>query len=189
MFRSSLVLLILTFSASVNAQGFDYNYLQLSYGNVEFDNINVDGDGLGLSGSYALNPDWHVFAGYEAAGLDFGIDATTFGAGVGYNTEMSPTIDMFARLSYQYVELDAPGISGADDSGLGLGVGLRFAASEELELSGGINYVDFGDGGDDTGFSAGLLYSFTEAFSLGLGGSWSDDASSYTISGRFYFGE
>jgi opacity protein-like surface antigen len=189
MFRSSLILLLLTFSVNVNAQGFDYNYLQLNYGNVEFDDINVDGDGFGLSGSYAIKPNWHVFAGYEATGLDFGIDATTLGAGIGYNTEMAPALDMYARLSYQYVDFDAPGIGGIDDSGLGLGVGLRFAASEDLELNGGINYVDFGDGGDDTGISAGLLYSFTEAFSLGLGGIWSDSASSYTIGGRFYFGQ
>ncbi len=188
MFRSSLLILLLTFSASVNAQGFDYSYLQLNYGSIEFDNVNVDGDGFGLSGSYAISPDWHVFGGYQAAGLDFGVDATTIGAGVGYNTEMSPTVDMYARLSYQYVDLDAPGQGGIDDNGLGFGVGMRFAASKELEVNAGIDYVDFGDGGDDTGISAGALYNFSDAFALGFGGSWSDDASSFTLSGRFYFG-
>ena len=188
MFRSSLVLLILAFSASANAQGFDYSYLQLNYGNVELDDISVDGDGLGLSGSFAINPDWHVFGGYQSTGLDFGIDVNSFGAGIGYNTEMSPTVDMFARLSYEYIELEAPGFPGDDDNGIGFGVGMRFAASEELEIDAAVDYVDFGNGGDDTAFSVGALYSFSDAFALGLGGSWSDDVSAYTLSGRFYFG-
>ena len=98
MLRSSLVLLVLALSASANSQGFDYNYLQLDYGNFEFDDI--DGDGLGLSGSLAINPDWHVFVGYQSAGLDRGVDVNAFNAGIGYNTEMSPTVDAFARFSY-----------------------------------------------------------------------------------------
>lgn len=189
MFRSLLAVLLLTFSLSVSAQGFDYNYLQLDYGNVEFDDINVDGDGFGVSGSFEVNPDWHVFAGYQGIGLDFGIDATTIGAGIGYNTEMSQTLDAYARLSYQYIELDAPGVSSVDDNGLGFGVGLRFRASNELELNAGINYVDLSDSGDDTAFSAGAFYDFYEAFSVGLSGSWSDDVSSYVLSGRYYFGK
>ncbi|MCJ7590405.1 MAG: outer membrane beta-barrel protein, partial [Woeseiaceae bacterium] len=103
MFRSSLVLLLLVSAASASAEGFDYNYIQLNYGTIEFDDVNVDGDGVGLSRSFAINPDWHVFGAYQAAGLDFGIDATTFGAGIGYNTELSPVLDAYARFSYQYV--------------------------------------------------------------------------------------
>jgi hypothetical protein len=77
MLRSALVLLALACATSAHAKDFDYDYFQLTYGNVEFDDVNVDGDNFGLSGSYALNEDFHVFAGYESAGLDFGIDATT----------------------------------------------------------------------------------------------------------------
>lgn len=189
MFRSTLVLIVLLFSTSAGAQGFDYSYLQLGYGTIDFDDIDVDGDGFSLSGSYAINSDWHVFAGYEGASLDFGVDATTLGAGVGYNTEMSPTVDMFARLSYQYVELDAPGFGSIDENGLGFGVGMRFATSDELEINAAIDYVDLGDGGDETAFSLGALYNFTDSFSAGLGGSWSDDVSSYTLVGRIYFGK
>jgi long-subunit fatty acid transport protein len=187
MFRSTLVIVALLFSASAGAQGFDYNHLQLGYGTINLDDIDVDGDGFGLSGSYAINPDWHVFAGYEDAGLDFGVDVTSFGAGVGYNTELSPAVDMFARLSYQYVELDAGAFGSVDDNGIGFGVGMRFAASDQLEIDAGIDYVDLSDSGNETAFSAGAVYNFTDEFSVGLGGSWSDDASSYTLVGRIYF--
>ncbi|MBT8089889.1 MAG: porin family protein [Gammaproteobacteria bacterium] len=188
MLRSSLVLLLLAFAASASAKEFDYNYFSLSYGNIEFDDINVDGDGFGLAGSYAINEDFHVFAGYQAAGLDFGIDVSSLGAGLGYHTTLTPVVDLVASVSYQYIDFDAPGPGDADDNGLGLTVGLRFAASEEIELNAGISYVDFSDSGNDTGFGVGGLYSFTDAFALGLGAEWSDDATSYTLEGRFYFG-
>jgi opacity protein-like surface antigen len=187
MLRSSLVLLLLAVSVSANAEDFDYNYLQLDYTNLDLDDIN--GDGLGISGSFAINPDWHVFAGYQAVDLDFGIDVNEFNAGIGYNTELSPTVNAFARFSYEYIDLKAPGGPSDDDSGFGFGVGMRFAASEELEIKAGIDYVDFGSGGDDTAFSLGALYSFSDAFALGLGGSWSDDVSAYNLTGRIYFGK
>lgn len=119
-----------------------------------------------------------------------GLDANSFNAGIGYNTEMSPTVDAFARFSYEYVELDAPGgFTSTDDSGYGFAIGMRFAASDELEIDAGIDYVDFGSsGGDDTAFSLGGLYSFSDAFALGLDGSWSSDATAYNLRGRFYFG-
>lgn len=189
MLRSSLLVLFFAFSATASADGFDYNYLSLGYGTIEFDDIDVDGDGFGIGGSYAINPSYHVFAGYDSADLDFDIDATTFDAGIGYNTGLSPTVDLVARLSYEYVELDAPAVSDVDDNGFGLGLGLRFAASEQLELNAGIKHVDLSDSGSDTGFEAGGLYNFTDAFSMGLGGSWGDDTSAYTLSGRFYFGQ
>ena len=190
MFRISLLSLLLAFSASANAQGFDYNYLQLNYSNLDFDDINIDGDGFGLSGSYAVTSNIHVIAAYQSAGLDFGIDVNALGLGVGYNTAISPTMDMFARLSYQYIDLDVPGPGDDDDSGVGFGVGLRYAASEQLEIDAGIDYVDFGGSdGDDTAFSAGALYNFTDAFSLGLGGSWGSDTSTYTLAARIYFGK
>lgn len=188
MLRSSLVLLFLALSASASAKEFDYNYLSLGYGILEIDDTSVDGDGFGLGGSYAINEDFHVFAGYESIGLDGGADATGLGAGLGYHTTLSPVVDLVASVSYQYVDVDVPGFGGGDDNGFGLGVGLRFAASEEIELNAGISYVDLSDSGDDTSFGVGGLYSFTDAFALGLGADWSDNATSYTLEGRFYFG-
>jgi len=188
MFRSTLIILLVALSASARAADFDYNYISLGYGQVDFDNPGVDGDGFGIDGSYAISDDFHVFAGYTAADLDFGIDATTLSAGIGYNGALSEVVDLVARLSYEYVELDASGFGSVDDNGLGLGVGLRFAASDELELNAGINYIELSDSGNDTGFEAGGLYNLTDAFSLFINGDWSDDSSAYMVGGRFNFG-
>ena len=188
MARSTFIALLLAFSATASADGFDYNFLSLGYGNIEFDEVGVDGDGFVLSGSYSLNDSYFVFANYDAADLDFSVDATTWGVGFGYRRPVSDKADFYARASYEYIEIDVPLVGSADDNGLGLGVGLRYSSNPDFEWHAGINYVDYGDGGDDTGLEVGGLYSFTEKFSLGLSGEWSDDISRYTIAGRFYFG-
>jgi Outer membrane protein beta-barrel domain len=187
--RSTLALALLAASAAANAGNFDYNYVSLGYGNTELDDVDVDGDGFGVTGSFALTDSYHLFAGYETADFDYGVDASTIALGMGFNSSLSPVVDVVARLSYQYVEVDAPGFGSVDDNGLGIGVGLRFLATPKLELDAGIDYVDLNDSGDDTSFGAGGLYSFTNSFALGLSGNWGDDASSYTVSGRFYFGK
>lgn len=189
MMRSLFITALLAISASASAQGFDYNYFELGYSSIDVDVASVDGDGVSLGGSFAINPDFHVFAGYTTGDLDFNVDYTGWNAGIGYNTELSDKVDAYARLSYEYAEIDAPIFGSVDDSGYGFSVGLRFAASQEVELGAAINYVDLGDSGDDTGFEASALYRFTDAFALGLVGDWGDDISVYTLVGRFYFGK
>ena len=186
--RSMLGLALLALSAVTNAETFDYTYVSLGYGTTELDGVDADGDGFGIDGSVAISDNFHLFAGYSNSSFDFDVDANTLAAGIGYNTSLTNVVDFVGRVSYQYVELDAPGLSGVDDNGIGLGVGLRYAASERLELDAGINYVDLSDSGDDTSFGLGGLYSFTDSFALGLSGDWGDDASTYSAVGRFYFG-
>jgi long-subunit fatty acid transport protein len=187
MLRSSLIILLLAFSASASAEDFSYDYVFLGYGNVELDSVNVDGNGYSLGGSYGFTDSIHGFASYETADLDFSVDTTRYNFGVGYNTSVSDAVDMFARLSYEYLEFDVPGVGSVDDSGYGLSVGARFAASAKLELDAAVNYVDYGDG-DDTGFEVGGLYNFSDAFALGLAAEWSDEFTTYALTGRFYFG-
>ena len=188
MLRSSLVILVLALSASASAEDFDYSFLSIGYGVIDFDDIGVDGDGLNIGGSFAINDTIHIFGEYQDADLDFGIDASTLSAGIGYNTSVSPAVDLLARLSYEYVEVDPPGPGSFDDSGFGFGVGLRYAASDRIELNAGISYVDLGDGGDETSFGVAGFYDFSNAFALGLSGDWSSDISIYTLTGRLYFG-
>ncbi len=189
MLRLSLISLILAFSASANADDFDYNFLTLGYGSVDFDDVGVDGNGFTLGGSYAMTDSYNAFFDYSAASLDAGIDTTRWGAGFGYHRALSDQVDLVAELSYEYLEFDIPQVGSIDDTGLGLAIGVRFAQSEKLELNAGINYVDYSDGGDDTGFELGALYSINDAYSVGLSGEWSDTVSMYTLSGRFHFGK
>ena len=75
MLRSSLVILLLALSAPASAEDFDYSFLSIGYGVIDFDDIGVDGDGFNIGGSYSISDSVHVFGGYQAADLDFGIKA------------------------------------------------------------------------------------------------------------------
>ena len=46
MLRSSLLVLILVFSAASYAEDFDYSYVDFSYGILNIDDLDVDGDGF-----------------------------------------------------------------------------------------------------------------------------------------------
>ncbi|MFQ5547053.1 MAG: outer membrane beta-barrel protein [Woeseia sp.] len=198
MLRSVLLTALIAFSASVSAQGFDYNYVSVGYSQVDIDSTiqgaTIDGDALGLGGSYGLNDDIFAFGSFQDGELEEpgdpdNIDVTVYDIGFGYRMPMSDTVDFVTTLSYEYMELSEPGLS-VDESGLGIGVGIRANASDTIELNAGIQYVDLGTVfGDDTSFAAGVLYSLTESIDIGLNGNWGDDVSQYTLSGRFYFGK
>ncbi len=192
MLRSTLLVILFAFSATVYADGFNYNHVTASYGQIDFDDLDdVDTDIFGLEGSFSVSDSFHVFGGYGVGEIEDNItsvDLTTWNAGLGYNTSLSDSIDLVARLSYEYIELSEPGQISIDDNGVGISVGLRMAATDKFEVDAGISYVDLSDGGDNTTFGGGVLYSFTDSFALGANVSFDDDATGYGIGGRFYFG-
>jgi len=190
MLRSTLVILLLAFSTAVSAEGFNYNYVSVGYGytDVDVDDINEGGDGFILGGSFAYDDRLHAFAGYKDAEMNSVVDVTQWNIGIGYNTSLSDTLDMFARLSYESLDFNVPDPL-SDDSGYGFSVGTRVRAGNQIELSAAVNYVDYNDFGDDTGIEIGVLYDFYNSWALGLLGEWSDDVSAFTITGRYYFGQ
>lgn len=183
MFRTSIAVLLLAVGTTASAEGFDYDYFDFGWGKIDFDDINVDGDGFTLGGSVVVADNLHIFGSYADADFDFGEGTTSYNVGLGYNTPASDKVDFVARVSYEYVE-----VGPFDENGYGLSIGLRFAASTDLEFNAGLAYVDLGNGADDTAVGAGFLYDLSDSFAFGLNGSWSDDASSYGIHGRWYFG-
>ena len=188
MLRSTTVLLLLAISATAAAEDrLNYTFLQATYGQIDFKDLDVNGDAFGLGGSMAIADQFHLFADYSKASLDFDIDADLFDAGVGFNTPISDNIDVIAQLAYVYSSVSAPGFSSVDDNGFGLGVGLRALVSPQVELNGSVQYVDMSDGGNNTSLGAGFLFHINEMFAVGVGGNWDDDTSSYAIGGRLKF--
>lgn len=186
--RSCLIVALLSLAATAAAEGLDYSFVQGSYSQVEFDDIDVDGDSFGIAGSFAIGDRFAVIAGYEAADYDFDVETTAYEIGGLFHVPLSDRVDFVSTLSYVSLEVDVPNFGSVDDDGFGVGIGLRGMASPKVEFDGGISYVDFSDGGDDTTFGAGVRYHFTDAVSAGLDGSWGDDTSAYGISGRIGFG-
>ena len=79
------------------------------YDETDFDvgPVDVDGDGLTLSGSFELNDDWHIYTSYGQADLDFGIDVDTWAIGAGYVYPLKEGIDLYGRVLYIDISSDA----------------------------------------------------------------------------------
>ena len=196
MLRSVLFTALLAFSASAGAQGFSYDYFSAGYSRIDYEEDlfggSVDGDTFGLAGSYGITENFFVFGSFDTGHVedDFGdsVDVTLYDLGLGYHMPLTDRVDLVGSLSYEYAELSDSGIS-FDENGFGFGIGLRAKAGNALEFNAGIQQVDLDDfPGDGTFLDLGALYSLTDNLQIGLDGSFGDDLSTYTLSGRYYFG-
>ncbi len=192
MSRFTLGAIVLLFAAPAMADTPSFNFFQAGYQAVDLDvggGQDVDGDGWTLGGSYELSDEWFVYAGYSDTGFDFRVDLTQLQAGVGWKSDISNNTNVFARASYVNAEVDAPGFNSFDESGFGLGVGIRSNVTDLIELYGEISYVDLGSGADGTEIGGGIFFNLKSNFALGLGASTDDDVTSYGATARFYFGK
>ena len=175
-------------SGFVQAEGFDYNYVEVGYVNAELDTggIDVDGDGFGINGSFGIANNYLVFAEYSSLGFDFSVDLNQLAVGGGAHFALSQTIDFVGTLSYRDVEVESAGI-GISEDGFGIGAGLRGALGDSFEWEASIDYSDIGDG--DTSFGVDGRYYFTDSFAAGAGITIDDDVTIYAIGVRMEFGQ
>ncbi len=189
MMRLMLVILFFSFSVSVSAQSANYDYIQGSYGRMDFNSngLDIDGDGFGLSASFGVAENFHLFGEYQTADLGSGVDLNLLELGGGYHTTISPNLDVYANLGYVNFEVEAGGFGSVDEGGFSVGLGLRGMVSDAVELYGGLDYVDFDDGDGEVRSTAGFMLALTE--SVGVGGKaalW-DDFNIYQLNVRLYF--
>lgn len=181
---------ILLLAGTAQAAELSYDYLELGWVNTDIDVPgagDVDGDGFGIGGSYAITDNVHVFAGYQTVDLDFGVDLNALQIGAGYNRSIAPGTDFVGQLAYVDGEIDT-NIGDFDDSGFGLSAGLRHVFTPQVQAGASINYVDLDESGDETSFQVRGEYFFTDEFSAGLSLEFGDDTTTWIIGGRFYFG-
>lgn len=188
MARSFFLVLVLCVSGTAAAQAskFDYTFAEASYSKADYDNLSSDGDGLGIGVSFAVSNNIHVFGGYAGTNIDSSLDASGWRAGAGLNMPISQLMDVLVQLAYQTTEVKLPNGSSLDDDGLGLRAGVRVGANDWIEVFGGLTYLDL-DSGNETVFDAGFLLNLSDAFSVGVSGSWDDDVSVWSLDGRLYF--
>jgi Ax21 family sulfation-dependent quorum factor len=141
----------LTVSAAASAaEGVSYTYVEGGY--VRTDTDFDDADGIGVNGSFAIAPNFHVFGGYSAQetdDFDFGgtrfpgLDVDQFRAGIGYNHEISPSADLLTRVAYEHADID-----GFDYDGYSVEAGVRGALAPNFE---GYALAGWEDGDDFDG--------------------------------------
>jgi opacity protein-like surface antigen len=168
------------------AEGISYNIVEAGYARSEVFNI-AKGDTFTLNGSAEFGELLYGFAGLATSDYS-GLDWEQLNAGIGVHWALSPNMDLSTGLSWERAKLKLSGVGSASDSGYGLGVGLRGRVGESVELSAAIKYIDLGGGADDTTFSVGGRYYFTDTFAVGVDLSDNKDVTSYGITFRFDFG-
>ena len=176
---------------TAHAGDLSYTYAEGGLGRVDLDNIDT-GDSYFLGGSLAVGTNWLGFAEYSRsefseAGADANVDQLQIGFGGHF--PMTDAVDFIGKLAYvdESVDVNTPiGNGTADDSGYMLSAGVRGHVLEKLDLTGAVEYTDFGSS-DDTALSLRGLYEFTDMFSLGARIGYSDDATAYGVFARFSF--
>lgn len=165
-----------------------YSYIEASYVNVELDDsiANVDGDGFIAAGSVPINDDWHAFVGYSSSSFDFGIDLDQFAIGGGWHRAVSATTDFVAEAAYVRADANVPGFS-ADDSGIGVSVGVRGMLRPDLEVFGSIDHVELDEANGGTAIGGGVWYTVSGNLAVGLNVSFDDDATGIGVGIRLYF--
>jgi hypothetical protein len=161
-----------------------YTYVEATYDTNDYNDI--DADALTIAGSFKINRDWHVYASYSSADLDFGIDVDTLAIGAGYRYAIKDNVDLYGRVLYLNSDVHVPGpFDDESDSGLGLQFRIHSRINQQLEVEGGIQYLDVND--SDTSLQANVRYHFTDKFSAGIGITFAGDSDGLGINARYSF--
>jgi len=171
MLKKLCVAAALALPLSAMAEGLSYNYLEGSYVIPEND------DAFRIGGSFLLNPQFFLKA-----------DGTVFEGGnlltgqLGYRHALNNTLDLNITGGLLYADPDG----GDSETGYTFGGGLRALVAPQLELNGGIAYVDIYDN-SDVAFSVGAVYNFNANWAISGGGTFVDDADEFNVGVRYNF--
>ena len=157
---------------TANAADFSYNYAQGAYENIDFNG--PDANAARLFGSYELTPRFNITGEYANGDIDnplggSDLDYEEFAVGLGYHRGIAVGTDITANFKVVDQEIDLAG----DDTGYGLGVGLRHKLMENVEVDANIDYINVND--DDTRLKVGARYYINEDISAGVGYSTSTE--------------
>ena len=180
--------------ASALASDFNYNYFDGSVAFTEQDN-NVDTTNMNFefrndldASAIANTPDsvgtfWHAGVDYFDAD-DFDASYTNLFGGIGVYTAATPVLDLGAYADLQYATVEAGPV---DDSevAFGLGAFARFAATDALDIEGGVTHSTAFDGYSD--IYARALYNVSPQFQFGGGVRLGDQGDGFELRARYNF--
>ena len=165
----------LSSTVAVAADGISYNHVEAGYLKTD---VAGDASGWAANGSWAFHPNFHAFAGYASQNVDDfrRADFERWHLGVGYNREVSSSIDLVSRLSYHMVDFDntpfafpppAPApIAPKDANSFTIETGVRGAIGYRLEGEAMAGYGDLGVGNGEFYVRLGAQVKFSERWGI-----------------------
>lgn len=167
------------------ADDMNYSFVELDWINTDVDN-GPSGDGFYLDGSVGFADHFFVFADYASQSVDV-IDIDALSVGIGGHFGIAENLDLVGRVGYSELDLSAPGFS-ADADGYLVSAGLRGRVADQFEMEAHIIYRDLGNqGGDETAYSLGGRYHFSDMFAFGAEYQFGEDADTLFAGVRFSF--
>ncbi len=101
---------------------------------------------------------------------------------------LNEALDLVGEVGYADVEVD-PRFGDLDDNRpYHLSGGLRWMATDRVELNGKVSYVHLDDAGSDTTFQIGGLFHSTADLAVGASAEFGDDANTCNLGIRYYVG-
>jgi hypothetical protein len=168
-------------SLALDDRNFSYNYVEggLSFG---------DATGFELGGSTELEGPWIgvgrlLYLNDDDSGVD--VDFIGLSAGAGYVHPLQERVDLVATAELEYGKVDVDNQGDDSDLGIRLVGGGRFAATEVVEIFGGISYRSIFDG--EVGFLVGGRYQVNERWSALARLDVEDDYTQFLIGARYGF--
>ena len=177
---SAITLAGLCCFSTVKADTDTFSYTYVEAGIADFVD-DADGVTFLVGGSYNFAKNFNFLANFSRTniddfnvnGFDIDADSNNFSVGVGFHTPINNKTDFTASLSYLRLstalstgfgfvsqELD-------DANGFGAGIGVRFKATDQIELNAGVDYIDVEDE-SDTLVNLGVRYHFNNRFSAAV---------------------
>jgi hypothetical protein len=174
--------------ALAHAQEFSYTYVDVALVNTEIDlgSINIDGDGLAVTGAFKLDERFFAVASYTDQDYDFSFSGSVFSIGVGYHADLGNNFDFVADLSY--VDADVITSFGSNgENGFDIGAGIRTRLARKFELEARLGYIDVA--GSDTVLGVKGRYYFSDGFAVIGGITDNDDSLGWSVGVRAEFGK
>ena len=157
-----------------------WSYVEAGY--IDFDpDSGLSDDGWFAGGSMQIFKNVHLVAEYQNIG-----QYTFWNAGGGFHGMLGEKADLFGQIMWANVDIEDSDVS---EDGYNLEGGIRWKIIKWFELRGQVNWLDYGDAGDDTTVEVGALFSFIND-RMGVGASYeSGDNETARAYFRFNFGK
>lgn len=163
--------------------GPSYNYLQLNAGLTRYEDLDDDGEILGIAASFELSNSIFIYADYGDRSANAGgvlSDFTALEVGVGAYVAVAPSVHFFASAGFLSTDSDLSG----DEDGHALVAGLRAKASDQLELNGGLKETSTGE--DDSALWFGAIFNLTDKLGVSATFTNGDDYDGIMVGLRLY---